>query len=93
LEIHPRNGTKMRHLSLRRLVVAAVAVGVLGSAGPAFAAQPSAGSVGRADHKTPAGQSENDRNRGYGCDDNNGVGKGNPAHSPCPTDEVDLFSS
>ena len=77
----------MRHLSLRRLAVAAVAVGVLGSAAPAFAGQPAAGSVGKADGKTPAGQTLNDRNRGYGCDDNQGAGRGNPAHSPCSTQE------
>ena len=81
-------------LPLRRLAaVAAVAVGVLGSAAPAFAAagQPTAGSVGRADGRTPAGQAVNDHNRGYGCDDNLGAGRGNPAHSPCSTSES--FSS
>jgi len=84
----------MRHPRFRHLAVtAAVAAGVLGSAAPAFAAQPSAGSVGRGDQKTPPGQSENDRNHGYGCDDNQGVGRGNPAHSPCSTTEVDPYSS
>ncbi len=77
----------MRHLSIRRLAVAAVAAGVLGSAAPAFAGQPAAGSVGNADHRTPAGQTVDDRNRGHGCDENRGAGKGNPAHSPCSTQE------
>jgi hypothetical protein len=77
----------MRHLPIRRLAVAAVAFGVLGSAAPAFASQPAAGSVGNADGKTPAGQTSNDRNHGYGCDENQGAGKGNPAHSPCSTQE------
>lgn len=40
---------------------------------------------GRADNKNPPGQSANDHNRGYECDDNRGVGKGNPAHSGCVT--------
>jgi hypothetical protein len=82
----------MRHLPVRRLAVAVVAFGVLGSAAPAFAAPPADGSVGRADGKTPAGQSVNDHNRGHGCDDNNGAGKGNPAHSPCSTEQFESFS-
>jgi hypothetical protein len=44
----------MQRFTIRRLLVTAVAVGVLGSASPAFASQPAAGSVGRADQKTPA---------------------------------------
>ena len=47
--------------------------------------KPCAGCVGNADGKTPKGQSSNDKNRGHECDDNKGIGKGNPAHSPCPT--------
>ena len=78
----------MKHLTIRRLAVALVAVGVLGTASPAFAAKPANGSVGRADQKAPAGQTVNDRNRGYECDANNGVGKGNPAHSACSSQEV-----
>ncbi len=78
----------MRHLPIRQLAVAAVAVGVLGFAAPAFASQPAAGSVGNADGKTPAGQTLNDRNHGYGCDDNQGAGKGNPAFGFCTRDEV-----
>jgi hypothetical protein len=72
----------MQLLSIRRVVVALVAVGVLGPAAPAFA-QPAVGSVGRADQKVPPGQVANDHDRGYRCDDNNGAGAGNPAHSAC----------
>jgi hypothetical protein len=77
----------MKHFTIRRLAVTLVAVGVLGSASPAFAGQPAAGSVGRAGQKTPAGQAVNDRNRGYGCDDNRGAGNGNPAFATCSTSE------
>lgn len=47
--------------------------------------RPSDGSVGNADDKNPPGQSHKpeDLNNGYECDGNNGVGKGNPAHSAC----------
>ncbi len=59
--------------------------------------KPGAGSVGNADDKNPPGQLKkfggfddvdgrqiaDDGNAGYECDSNNGVGKGNPAHSPC----------
>ena len=78
----------MPHFTIRRLAVTLVAVGVLGTASPAFAAKPANGSVGRADQKAPAGQTVNDRNRGYECDDNHGVGKGNPAHSTCSSQAV-----
>jgi len=49
--------------------------------------RPSDGSVGNADGKNPPGQSHKpeDKNNGYECDGNNGVGKGNPAHSACAT--------
>jgi hypothetical protein len=76
----------MAHLPIRRLAVAVVAFGVLGAASPAFASQPADGSVGHAGLKTPPGQTDNDRNHGYGCDDNNGAGKGNPAFAVCTTD-------
>ena len=66
---------------MRRLVVSLVALTVLGTAAPAFAAPPADGTVGRADDKAPRGQSAGDRNRGYECDDNPGVGNGNPAHT------------
>ena len=42
-----------------------------------------AGCDGRADNKDPKGQSRNDRNNGYECDNNGGIAKGNPAHSRC----------
>ena len=44
---------------------------------------------GKADNKNPPGQSENDNNNGYECDGNQGIAKGNPAHTACedvPTD-------
>lgn len=48
--------------------------------------KPCAGCVGKADNKNPQGQlpdAEQDGNRGYECDDNQGVGQGNPAHTGC----------
>jgi LPXTG-motif cell wall-anchored protein len=42
-----------------------------------------AGCDGAADNKNPPGQSRNDHNNGYECDNNGGVAKGNPAHSRC----------
>jgi len=51
--------------------------------------KPCAGCVGKADNKHPPGQepNEDDRNKGYECDDNKGVGAqrgtGNPAHTGC----------
>jgi LPXTG-motif cell wall-anchored protein len=54
--------------------------------------KPCAGCVGRADNKNPKGQMPNgtDHNKGYECDDNNGIGKTNPAHTGCtvPSDCV-----
>ncbi len=43
------------------------------------------GSVGKADNKFPPGHAPNgsDLNRGYECDQNPGIGNGNPAHSAC----------
>lgn len=55
--------------------------------------------VGKADNKNPPGQSENDSNNGYECDGNQGIAKGNPAHTSCapetpgeciPTEENDF---
>lgn len=43
-----------------------------------------AGCTGKADDKSPGGQSRNDHNNGYECDHNGGVGKGNPPHARCP---------
>lgn len=47
--------------------------------------KPCAGCVGKADNKFPPGQAPNgtDRNAGYECDRNNGIGKTNPAHTGC----------
>ena len=46
-----------------------------------------AGCTGKADDKSPGGQYPGDHNNGYECDHNNGVGKGNPAHSRCSASE------
>ena len=47
--------------------------------------QPCMGCVGNADNQNPKGQMPNgsDRNAGYECDLNKGVGQGNPAHTNC----------
>jgi hypothetical protein len=47
--------------------------------------QPCAGCVGKADDKSPGGQTldGSDPNAGYECDTNKGVGPGNPAHTGC----------
>ena len=47
--------------------------------------KPCAGCVGKADNKNPHGQmpGPSDRNAGYECDRNNGIGKTNPAHTGC----------
>jgi len=48
--------------------------------------RPCAGCVGNADDKNPPGQLPNasdDGNKGYECDENEGIGKMNPAHSGC----------
>jgi LPXTG-motif cell wall-anchored protein len=51
--------------------------------------RPAAGSVGKADNKNPKGQypDGSDRNAGYECDRNQGIGQGNPAHTGCVVDE------
>lgn len=53
--------------------------------------KPCAGCVGKADNKNPQGQFPNasDANNGYECDGNQGIAKGNPAHTSCvPTTPV-----
>ncbi len=51
--------------------------------------RPDAGSVGNADDKSPKGQAYGDKNKGYECDDNAGVGRSNPAHTPsCEEDDT-----
>ena len=65
-----------------------------GNGGGAAHGKPCTGCVGNADDKNPPGQSKvgpggADHNKGYECENprwqgkNNGVGKGNPAHSGC----------
>ncbi len=58
-----------------------------GNSGDNNGNRPDAGTVGNADDKNPPGQQPggNDHNKGYECDENNGVGKTNPAHSGCTT--------
>jgi hypothetical protein len=66
------------------VLLASTATGLLLALAPsAFAAKPCNGCVGNADTKAPKGQSAHDANHGYECDDNHGVGRGNPAHSGC----------
>ena len=47
--------------------------------------KPCAGCVGAADNKNPKGQEPDgsDHNRGYECDENEGVGQSNPSHTGC----------
>ena len=47
--------------------------------------RPCAGCVGKADYKNPPGQlpDGSDHNKGYECDENEGIGQMNPAHSGC----------
>ena len=51
--------------------------------------RPGAGTVGKADNKNPRGQEPgpNDANGGYECDGNEGIAKGNPAHTGCTESE------
>src|SRR3954454_23587909 len=53
--------------------------------GPTASNEPCAGCVGNADNKNPKGQlpGPQDGNAGYECDRNQGIAKGNPAHSGC----------
>lgn len=47
--------------------------------------RPCAGCVGKADDKNPPGQFPDggDANNGYECDENEGIGPSNPAHTGC----------
>jgi hypothetical protein len=56
--------------------------------------RPCAGCVGNADAKNPPGQlpNGNDRNAGYECDRNRGVGQTNPAHTGCTAFQVDFVT-
>jgi LPXTG-motif cell wall-anchored protein len=51
--------------------------------------RPGAGTVGKADNKNPKGQEPgpSDANNGYECDGNQGIAKGNPAHTGCTDGE------
>jgi hypothetical protein len=51
-----------------------------------------AGTEGKADNKYPPGQAPggSDTNKGYECDQNPGIGNGNPAHSACSPSTVPL---
>jgi hypothetical protein len=57
--------------------------------------KPCAGCVGNADDKNPKGQASNgdDRNAGYECDRNHGVGRTNPAHTDCSAADTDSTST
>lgn len=49
--------------------------------------QPAAGTKGQADDKNPPGQASGGTgNRGYECSINQGVARGNPAHTGCTPD-------
>ena len=73
---------------LRALLAAGAALVVFGITIPATASPdgsggPADGSVGQAQHKAnPKGQVDNDKNHGFTCDENGGVGNGNPALDP-----------
>lgn len=58
-----------------------------GNGGGHAVGKPCAGCVGKADNKNPKGQlpGGSDRNAGYECDRNKGIGQGNPAHTGCTT--------
>ena len=58
-----------------------------GNGGGEAKGKPCAGCVGKADEKNPPGQlpGPSDKNKGYECDSNKGIGKGNPAHTGCTT--------
>ena len=56
-----------------------------GNGGGAAVGKPAAGAFGKADNKNPPGQMPNgsDKNAGYECDRNMGIGRSNPAHTGC----------
>lgn len=72
-----------QHRTVRLLAALSIAAGsVMVTASVADASgKPCDGCVGNADDKAPGGQSDGDDNHGYECDDNKGVGQGNPAHT------------
>ncbi|MFP5220569.1 MAG: hypothetical protein ACLGIG_12730, partial [Actinomycetes bacterium] len=62
-----------------------------GNGGGEATGKPCAGCVGKADNKNPPGQAPDgtDRNNGYECDGNKGIGRTNPAHTGCRTATVE----
>jgi len=56
-----------------------------GNGGGEAKGKPCAGCVGKADNKNPKAQKprDADRNAGYECDRNHGIGRSNPAHTGC----------
>ena len=56
-----------------------------GNGGGKATGKPCAGCVGKADEKNPPGQQPgpSDKNKGYECDGNKGIGRTNPAHTGC----------
>ena len=66
-----------------------------GNGGGQAEGKPCAGCVGNADDKNPQGQAPNghDRNAGYECDRNHGVGRTNPAHTGCTAADTDPTST
>lgn len=72
-----------RSLAVLLAAIAALTFSVTGTDAAIAKGKPANGTVGNADDKSPSGQSKDDKNAGYECDRNNGVGKGNPAHSGC----------
>ena len=66
-----------------------------GNGGGGANGRPCQGCVGNADNKNPKGQAPNgtDANNGYECDGNNGVGKGNPAHTSCAGFQIDFYQA
>jgi hypothetical protein len=86
----------MRKSTFRAAALALAAAGLVGAIGASEASangngngeavgRPAPGTVGNADDKAPGGQGAGDANKGYECDDNHGVGRGNPAHTGCTT--------
>jgi hypothetical protein len=72
----------------KKMLAAGAVLLVFGITVPATATdgtpgKPAPGSVGKAEENAfPKGQYENDRNKGFTCDENAGVGGGNPALNP-----------
>ena len=68
-----------------------------GNGGGKATGKPCAGCVGKADNKNPPGQETSSPgttfpNNGYECDNNNGIGKTNPAHTGCSSTPTTMTS-